>query len=84
MDTGAGAQSGLSGTVSIMDADWQEWSSGSDACDVDIASMTPDPEWEGSVWFSGTASCSDPLVSEDDSEVTVGTLSFTGSAPFTE
>jgi hypothetical protein len=81
VDADAGSQSGLVGTVGLMDSDYNEWQSISDACEVEITSMEPDPDWEGSIWFTGTATCADPLVSEGGDEVTVGELSFRGSAP---
>lgn len=82
VDPDAGAQSDLAGTVGILDGStYDEWQSESDGCAVEITSMEPDPDWEGSVWFTGTATCPSALTADDDSQVMVGTLRFRGSAP---
>lgn len=84
VDAQAESQTGLWGTVGLMDEDFNEWQSTSDACAVEFTSIEQDPDWEGSWWFTGTATCSEPLVADDGSETTVGVLTFTGSAPFPE
>ena len=82
VDPDAGSQSGLAATVGILDGDtYDEWRSVSDACTVEITSMTPDPDWEDFIWFTGTATCPDPLTDDDGTEVTIGSLRFRGNAP---
>jgi hypothetical protein len=77
---GSAPSQALTGTVGLMDQDFNEWRSESDGCAVAITNILPDADFEDWYWVEGAVTCPGVLVDEaNGTEVTAGPLTFRGT-----